>query len=118
MLHPVILRNLNCNQRLEENKMPEVILKTDKPKQVSEVIKEALEIEKARVEYSLNLTLARLSRFEDKYRVLSTDFIRDCSSEDLTGGDMEYVEWAGEYRFSQNLKDRLNTLKSIEYVSS
>ena len=31
---------------------------------------------------------------------------------------MEYVEWAGEYHLSMRLNERLNTLKSLEHVSS
>ena len=31
---------------------------------------------------------------------------------------MEYVEWAGEYHLSMRLNERLDTLKSLEHVSS
>jgi hypothetical protein len=98
--------------------MAEVILKTNKPDKVSEILKDALESEKSRIRYSLELTRKRLKKFEQKYNISSQIFINQWSAEDLQGGDMEYVEWAGEYRFSLTLNERLAALESIEYVAS
>ena len=98
--------------------MAEVILKTNKPDKVSEILKDALETEKTRIRYSLELTLGRLKKFEQKYNISSQTFINQWSAEDLEGGDMEYVEWAGEYDFSLTLNERLTALESIEYVAS
>jgi hypothetical protein len=96
----------------------EVILKTNRPDKVSEILKDALETEKARVTYSLQLTLSHLEAFEKKYDISSETFNRQWTSEDLEGGDLEYIEWAGEYRFSLALNERLTTLESIEYATS
>lgn len=98
--------------------MAEIILRTEEPNKVSEILKEAIETEKQRVRYSLDITRNRLNRFEQKYNISSEDFINRWSAEDLDGKDMEYVEWAGEYRFSINLNERLDALSSIEYVST
>ena len=100
--------------------MAEVILKTNKPAKVSEILKETLETENSRVQYSLDLTLGRLRKFEQKYNISSEKFITQWAAEDLEGGDMEYITWAGEYRFSLTLGERLAALKSIEinHVSS
>ena len=97
--------------------MAEIILKTNKPGKVSEILKETLETERSRVKYSLEMTKNRLNKFEQKYNISSEEFINKWSAEDLKGGDMEYVEWAGEYRFSLNLSERLAALKSIKHVS-
>lgn len=97
--------------------MTEIILKTNNPDHASLVVKEALELEKMRVRHSLELTKNRLKRFEKKYNVSSNTFINQWSAEDLKGGDMEYVEWAGEYRFALNLAERFDTLKSIKHVT-
>jgi hypothetical protein len=83
--------------------MAEVILKTNEPDKVSEILKDALEIEKSRV--------------EQKYNISSEKFISQWASEDLENSDLEYVEWAGEYQFALTLNERLTALKSIEYVS-
>ncbi|UCH96881.1 MAG: hypothetical protein JSV88_08530 [Candidatus Aminicenantes bacterium] len=97
--------------------MAEVVLKTNEPDKVSEILKDALETEKSRVQHSLNLTMSRLEKFEQKYNISSEKFISQWTAEDLENGDMEYVEWTGEYQFALTLNERLTALKSIEYVS-
>jgi hypothetical protein len=42
--------------------MAEVILKTNKPDKVSEILKETLETESSRVQYSLDLTMAPIKK--------------------------------------------------------
>lgn len=98
--------------------MPEIILKTDIPDRAAIILMEALETETTRLQYSMKLAKKRFSKFEKKYKVSSEKFIRDWSAEDLEGKDMEYVEWAGEYKLSMRLHDRLAALKSIKHVSS
>ncbi len=98
--------------------MAEIILRTDYPQKAHEILFEALETEISRLEYSLALTKKRLLKFEKEYKITSESFIKDWTAEDLKGKDMEYVEWAGEHKLSQNLNDRLNTLKSIIHVPS
>jgi hypothetical protein len=39
-------------------------------------------------------------------------------AEDLQGGDDEYVQWAGEYRLAQRLREKLHRLREIEYSDS
>lgn len=97
--------------------MVQIILKTDMPNQAAKFLIEALETEKSRLKYSKKLARKRLSRFERKYRVTSEKFMEEWSAEDLEGKDLEYVEWAGEYKLTKRLHERLNALKSIEHVS-
>ncbi|WP_373500744.1 hypothetical protein [Desulfococcus sp.] len=97
--------------------MPEIILKTDMPDKAAQVLADALETESLRLKYSIELAAKRLSRFEKKYNVSSTTFISEWCAEDLDGKDLEYVEWAGEYHLSMRLRERLDALKSIQYVS-
>ena len=98
--------------------MAEIVLKTDKPDEAAEVLKEVLETETLRLKYSLNLARKRLKRFETKYNVSSDKFINEWSAEDLKGEDLEYVEWAGEYQLFSRLNDRLVVLESIKNVAS
>jgi len=44
-------------------------------------------------------------------------FTRKWFAEDLEEKDLEYVEWAGEFKLASRLHDRLATNASIEYVS-
>jgi len=98
--------------------MAQIILKTNTPEKAADVLKEALEIEASRLKYSLNIAKKRLKRFETKYNISSEEFINEWSAEDLTGEDLEYVEWAGEYQLFSRLNERLVVLESIENVAS
>jgi len=98
--------------------MPEIILKTDMPDRAARILIEALETESFRLKYSMTPAKKRLSKCEKKYNVSSEKFINKWSAEDLEGKDLEYVEWAGEYKLSIRLNERLTALKSIEHVSS
>jgi len=98
--------------------MPEIILKTDSPEKAAGVLMEALETEVSRLSYSLKLAQKRLLDFENRYKVSSEKFISEWGAEDLEGKDLEYVEWAGEYKLFGRLNDRITTLKSIKHVPS
>jgi hypothetical protein len=97
--------------------MAEIVLKTDRPDKVAEVLKEVLKTETLRSKYSLKLAKRRLKRFEIKYNISSKKFINEWTAEDLKGGDLEYVEWAGEYHLFSRLNERLVVLKSVENVA-
>ena len=98
--------------------MSEIILKTRNAEQAVGVLMEALETEALRLKYSLQLAKNRLAKFEKKYHVSSEIFMKEWAAEDLDGKDMEYVEWAGEFKLALRLNERLSTLKSIEHVAS
>jgi predicted Zn-dependent peptidase len=100
-----------------EGRMAEIILKTDTPDKAAEVLKEALETETLRLNYSLRLAKKRLRRFEIRYNISSEKFINEWSAENLRGKDLEYVEWAGEYQLFLRLNDRFAVLRSIENVT-
>ena len=96
--------------------MAEIVLKSNKPTKASVVLKEVLDIETLRVKHSLKLAKKRLEAFERRYNISSETFLDEWSAEDLHDGDMEYVEWAGEYQLASKLNERLDTIQSIEYV--
>lgn len=97
--------------------MTEIILRSNKADKASEILKEALKTEEARISYSLKIAQNRILKFENKYGVSSETFNNEWSAEDLDGKDLEYVEWAGELKLAARLNDRLATIDSIEYVS-
>ncbi|MDQ1270987.1 MAG: hypothetical protein QG618_2299 [Thermodesulfobacteriota bacterium] len=108
----------NSNSKYEKEKsMAEIIVKTDYPEEAHEVLFETLKIEASRIKYSLSLIQKRLTAFEKKYNTSSENFIEKWTAEDLEGKDMEYITWVGEYKHFANLKNRLNTIKSITYAS-
>ncbi|MCF6188067.1 MAG: hypothetical protein L3J49_11425 [Desulfobulbaceae bacterium] len=80
------------------------------------VLAEAVEAEKNRIAYALQLGAKKINFFESKYKVSSREFFRDGTAENLEGKDIEYVEWAGEAKLHSRLQERLAILKGIEYV--
>ena len=97
--------------------MAEIVMQTNKPDKAVEVLKEVLKMEASRLRYSLNLAKRRLKKFEKRYNISSERFIREWSAEDLQDKDLEYVEWAGEYRLFLAMNDRLLVLKGIKNVT-
>lgn len=80
-------------------------------------IRGAVDKEIARLEKSASYALNRLERFETQYNVPSSRFAEHFTAEDLHGGDLEYVEWMGEYQLFQHLLQDLTLLKSLTYVA-
>jgi hypothetical protein len=80
------------------------------------LIHAAVDNEIHRLEMAIILAEKRLALFEQKYHVSSSVFIETYAAEDLTGGDDEYVEWAGEYRLCERLREHLRRLREVEYA--
>jgi hypothetical protein len=80
------------------------------------VLSEALQAEKKRIGYALQLGEKKINFFERKYNVSSQKFLSEWTAENLEGKDIEYVEWAGEAKLHSRLRERLAILKGIEYV--
>ena len=97
--------------------MQEIKIKTNKSDQAVTILQEAIKTEELRLEHALNIAQKRLENFEKKYGVPSKVFINEWSSEDLEKRDIEYVEWAGEFKMFLRLKERLSILQGIEYVT-
>lgn len=96
--------------------MAEIILKTDNPERGTELIKRAIATEINRIEKSLKFAKTRLHIFEDKYNQPSHQLKNRLRAEDMDGGDLEYLEWAGEYQLFLELEEQIKVLKSLEYV--
>lgn len=96
--------------------MTTIYLETsDDAPQVRSLVEAAIQREIAHLELALKLAHQRLVPFEQKYHVTSEDFITSMASEDLAGGDDEYVQWAGEYRLVQDLVAKIQQLRGITY---
>lgn len=97
--------------------MAEIILKTDNPARVTDLIKKAIAAEIDRLEKNLKFTKKRLHSFEDKYNQPSHQLKNRLRAEDMDGGDLEYLEWAGEYQLFLELEEQIKVLKNLEYVN-
>jgi len=82
-------RGRQTNHHMGGMIMTEIRLKVDNPGKAVEVVVEALALEEARLQYSLELANKRLKFFEAKYGVGSERFMGEWTAEDLEGRDME-----------------------------
>lgn len=80
------------------------------------VVVDALRAEEHRLGYALQLGEKKLHSFETKYGVSSEIFLKEWTSEQLTGKDLEYVEWAGEAKLTSRIQERLAIIKGFEYA--
>lgn len=84
--------------------------------QTAQLLRSAIESKLARIRLGIAATEARLQAFERRYRMDSAEGVAKLTAEDLAGGDLDYVEWLGEWRLLQHLKDDLRRLEAIEYA--
>src|SRR4030065_84825 len=85
---------------------------------VTDIIKMAISSEIKRLEIGLNRTNKEIKKFEEKYRTFSEMFVKEYTSEDLTGGDDEYIMWSGELKIRDRILEEIEKLKDIEYVAN
>jgi hypothetical protein len=85
-------------------------------KDSAEAVRSAILAEMKRLEISLQVTERRIKAFEELYKTPSDTFVKELAAEDLKGGDIEYVEWAGELKIRDRLLEELRDLQEIEYV--
>ena len=84
-------------------------------KEAADSVVQALEAYKARLRASIERTQRRLAEFEARYGVSTAYFLEHMTAEDLAGGDLEYVEWAGEARLLEGLRRELEELEDVRY---
>ncbi len=95
--------------------MATIWIDSDRDNELRRLVQAAISGEIARMEIGLDLARQRLQPFEEKYGVSSEHFMTEMTAEDLTGGDDEYVHWAGEYMLWQRLNQKLQQLKDVKY---
>jgi hypothetical protein len=84
-------------------------------KQGTQPILQAIEAYKSRLRASIKRTQRRLAQFESVYGVETDRFLQEMTAEDLSGGDLEYIEWAGEARLLKGLQAELLELEHARY---
>lgn len=75
----------------------------------------ALESYKARLRGRFAQTQQRLGEFEQRYGITTQHFLSRLTADDLGGGDIEYVEWAGEAKILAGLERELSELEHARY---
>jgi hypothetical protein len=83
--------------------------------QAAGIVLRALDLYKTQLKTSIARTQRKLTKFEKQYHVTTTNFLTDMTAEDLPGGDLEYVEWAGEAKLLIGLQTELQELEHASY---
>lgn len=83
--------------------------------QAAQTIVRAIDQYKAQLRTSIERTQRKLAKFEHQYNVTTPYFLAHLTAEDLTGGDLEYVEWAGEAKLLTGLQTELEALERASY---
>ena len=76
----------------------------------------ALDAYKSRLRAAIRRTRRSLGDFEQRYGVTTNVFLREMTAEDLHGGDLEYVEWAGEAKTLEGLETELRELEDVRFT--
>jgi hypothetical protein len=90
-----------------------VIELTDR--QGAQAVLQALETYKTRLRLSIERTRRRLREFEQRHGVTTAYLLERMAAEDLSGDDLEYVEWAGEAKLLKGLETELRELEHARY---
>lgn len=78
----------------------------------------AIDAYKSRLKASIARTRRQLAGFEERYGVDTGFFVANLTAEDLEGGDLEYVEWAGEAGLLMSLESELVELEKARFELS
>ena len=78
-------------------------------------VQRVLENYQARLRAGIRRTRRRLAGFEERYAISTDRFLAEMTAEDLEGGDLEYVEWAGEAKLLEGLQAELEELANARF---
>ncbi len=81
-------------------------------RRTAQTVQYVLESYQVRLRSSIRRTRRRLASFEERYGTSTSHFLAVMSAEDLQGGDLEYVEWAGEAKLLEGLEQELRELEN------
>lgn len=84
------------------------------PHDLKTVVSGALEKEAKLLEAGIRKTEKRLRDFEEKYQQKTEDFLVDYE-EDRLDDTMDFMEWVGEHRMLERLREKMKALRSIRF---
>ena len=98
--------------------MTRLQIQSDDKDRVVLVIKTAISSEIRRLELGLEKTDRQIEKFEKEYKISSDHFLGNYAAEDMKNGDVEYIQWAGELKIRERIREDLDRLRNIEYAAS
>ena len=98
--------------------MTRLQIQSDDKDRIVVVIKSAISSEIKRLELGLEKTNRKIEQFEKEYNISSDQFLDNYAAEDMKNGDQEYIQWAGELKIRDRIREDLDRLRNIEYAAS
>ena len=107
MSNPKIIEEVNTN---------ELKIKCQHPELIKRFFKELLEKELKLLSNSIQRTENRLHEFEAKYQLSTEEFLQRYENDEFEE-TLELDEWIGEASILKRLREKLENLGGIEFVS-
>lgn len=79
------------------------------------LVEAALANELRSLEAGIQRTEQRLREFEHKHQMTTVEFIAQYENDELPE-TLEFAEWIGEYRLLMRLRDKVETVRGIQFA--
>lgn len=96
--------------------MTELILTSAQERPFKALVEAALHNEMRLLQASIRRTEKAIRSFEARYDLSSDTFLQQYENDNLPE-TLEFVEWIGEYRMLQRLREKVETLKGIHIAN-
>jgi hypothetical protein len=96
--------------------MDKLTLVSTRQRPLKSLVEAALTNELRLLEAGIRRTEQRLGKFEEKYALATSEFIRRFENDEFAE-TLEFAEWVGEYRLLERLRDKADTLREIEFAN-
>lgn len=96
--------------------MADIRLISKQNRQIKPLMEAALANELRLLETGIRQTEEKLQEFEKKYQMLTQDFISRYENDEFKE-IMDFVEWVGESRLLQCLREKAETIRDIRFAN-
>ena len=93
--------------------MTKLVIESDELQHTSLLVKTAIADELKTISWVIEMTIRRLTEFEQEYKKTSAEFYQQFQK-GVTGDSEEVMEWAGEYETLLRLQQNFSRLKEME----
>ncbi len=95
--------------------MAELKIRSKDPESLRRIIKSALSERLQSVQVGIEKTKKRLLKFETKYQLSTSDFIKHFNNNELPHS-FDFDEWIGESRMLEHLQKTKESIEEIDFV--
>ena len=93
--------------------MTELTIKSDRPDAVRSELRLAINNQARSLRDSIRRTQTNLDAFEQKYGLTTEKLLKNEEQGTLKDDNLELIEWLGEHRIMQRLREELEVLEEI-----